>query len=199
MRNKVLKNILIVMMLLAGHGLFSGIRMERFKNGATDCIGIENEYYSIVLVPDYGGRIFKWKNKISGITFTDEEIPDKPGLLVDQTGILDDRGNFRSIRYSAFPFSSRKDVIVLYLKGVDPRRKLTVERKMTFRSGSPVMDADGCLVGLAFDGNWESMSSDVMFEPDLQRCICVDIRYVFLMMDKFGGAGYLLDEMNLVR
>ena len=66
-------------------------------------------------------------------------------------------------------------------------------------SGSPVMDADGCLVGLAFDGNRESMSSDVMFEPDLQRCICVDIRYVFLMMDKFGGAGYLLDEMNLVR
>ena len=66
-------------------------------------------------------------------------------------------------------------------------------------SGSPVMDADGNLIGLAFDGNWESMSSDVMFEPDLQRCICVDIRYVLLMMDKFGGAGYLLDEMNIVR
>ena len=66
-------------------------------------------------------------------------------------------------------------------------------------SGSPVMDADGALVGLAFDGNWESMSSDVMFEPDLQRCICVDIRYVLLMLDKLGGAGYLLDEMNLVK
>ena len=66
-------------------------------------------------------------------------------------------------------------------------------------SGSPVLDADGCLVGLAFDGNWESMSSDVMFEPDLQRCICVDIRYVLLMLDKFGGAGYLLNEMNIVR
>lgn len=66
-------------------------------------------------------------------------------------------------------------------------------------SGSPVMDADGCLIGLAFDGNWESMSSDVMFEPALQRCICVDIRYVLLAMDKVGGAGYLLDEMNLVR
>lgn len=66
-------------------------------------------------------------------------------------------------------------------------------------SGSPVMDADGNLIGLAFDGNWESMSSDVMFEPDLQRCICVDIRYVLLMLDKFGGAGYLLDEMNLVK
>ena len=66
-------------------------------------------------------------------------------------------------------------------------------------SGSPVMDADGCLIGLAFDGNWEAMSSDVMFEPNLQRCICVDIRYVLLLMDKFGGAGYLLSEMNIVK
>ena len=66
-------------------------------------------------------------------------------------------------------------------------------------SGSPVMDADGNLIGLAFDGNWEAMSSDVMFEPNLQRCICVDIRYVLLMLDKFSGAGYLLNEMNLVK
>ena len=66
-------------------------------------------------------------------------------------------------------------------------------------SGSPVMDADGNLIGLAFDGNWEAMSSDVIFEPELTRCICVDIRYVLWMMDKFGGAGYLLDEMNIVR
>ena len=66
-------------------------------------------------------------------------------------------------------------------------------------SGSPVLNADGELIGLAFDGNWESMSSDVMFEPDLQRCICVDIRYVLFMMDKFGGAGYLLKEMNIVK
>ena len=66
-------------------------------------------------------------------------------------------------------------------------------------SGSPVMDADGNLIGLAFDGNWEAMSGDVIFEPDLQRTICVDIRYVLWMMDKVGGAGYLLDEMNIVR
>ncbi len=66
-------------------------------------------------------------------------------------------------------------------------------------SGSPVLDADGYLIGLAFDGNWESMSSDVMFEPDLQRCICVDIRYVLFLMDKLGGAGHLLSEMNIVK
>ena len=66
-------------------------------------------------------------------------------------------------------------------------------------SGSPVLDADGSLIGLAFDGNWEAMSGDVLFDPDLQRCICVDIRYVLLMVDKVAGAGYLLDEMNLIR
>ena len=66
-------------------------------------------------------------------------------------------------------------------------------------SGSPIMNADGELIGLAFDGNWESMSSDVMFEPDLQRCINVDIRYVLFIVDKFGGAGYLLDEMDIVK
>ena len=66
-------------------------------------------------------------------------------------------------------------------------------------SGSPVLNAKGELIGLAFDGNWESMSSDVMFEPELQRCICVDIRYVLFMMDKFGGAGWLLNELNIVK
>lgn len=66
-------------------------------------------------------------------------------------------------------------------------------------SGSPVLNADGQLIGLAFDGNWESMSGDVMFEPELQRCICVDIRYVLFLMDKFGGAGHLLKEMNIVK
>ena len=65
-------------------------------------------------------------------------------------------------------------------------------------SGSPIMNSRGELIGLAFDGNWESMSSDVMFEPDLQRCINVDIRYVLFIVDKFGGAGHLVDEMDLV-
>lgn len=66
-------------------------------------------------------------------------------------------------------------------------------------SGSPILNAKGELVGLAFDGNWESMSSDVIFEPSLQRCINVDIRYVLFIIDKFGGAGYLLDEMKIVK
>ncbi|MCF0177412.1 MAG: S46 family peptidase, partial [Bacteroidales bacterium] len=65
-------------------------------------------------------------------------------------------------------------------------------------SGSPVMDADGRLTGLAFDGNWEAMSGDIIFEPDLQRCICVDIRYVLFIIDKYGNAKHLIDEMKIV-
>lgn len=64
-------------------------------------------------------------------------------------------------------------------------------------SGSPVLNDKGEFLGLAFDGNWEAMSGDVIFEPELQRCINVDVRYVLFIIDKFGGAGYLLDEMKL--
>ena len=66
-------------------------------------------------------------------------------------------------------------------------------------SGSPVLDADGNLIGLAFDGNWESMSSDVMFEPDLQRCINVDIRYVLWMVEKWGEAHNIIKELEFAK
>ena len=64
-------------------------------------------------------------------------------------------------------------------------------------SGSPVMNAKGELIGLAFDGNWEAMSGDVAFEPELQRTIAVDIRYVLFVIEKFAGAGWLLDELTI--
>ncbi|MGM0666074.1 MAG: S46 family peptidase [Bacteroidota bacterium] len=64
-------------------------------------------------------------------------------------------------------------------------------------SGSPVLNGKGELIGLAFDGNWEAMSGDVAFEPDLQRCINVDIRYVLWIMDVYAGAGHLVEEMDI--
>ncbi len=62
-------------------------------------------------------------------------------------------------------------------------------------SGSPVMNARGELIGLAFDGNWESLSSDINFNTKLQRCINVDIRYVLFVIEKFGGCKRIVDEM----
>ena len=64
-------------------------------------------------------------------------------------------------------------------------------------SGSPMMNSRGELIGLAFDGNWEAMSGDVAFEPDLQRTIAVDVRYVLFVIDKYAGAGWLLDELTI--
>lgn len=64
-------------------------------------------------------------------------------------------------------------------------------------SGSPVMNAKGELIGLAFDGNSESLCSDLKYNPALQRCINVDIRFVLFIIDIYGGASYVLDELDL--
>ena len=63
-------------------------------------------------------------------------------------------------------------------------------------SGSPVINGQGELIGIAFDGNWEAMSGDLAFEPELQRCISVDIRFVLWVIDKYAGATHLIDEMK---
>ena len=65
-------------------------------------------------------------------------------------------------------------------------------------SGSPVMNAYGELIGAAFDGNWESLSGDINFDNDKQRCIVVDIRYVLFILEKLGGCKHLVDEMTIV-
>lgn len=64
-------------------------------------------------------------------------------------------------------------------------------------SGSPVLDGRGRLIGLAFDGNWEAMSGDIAFEPELQRCIAVDIRYVLFIIDKYAGCKHIIDELDI--
>jgi len=66
-------------------------------------------------------------------------------------------------------------------------------------SGSPVINGNGELVGIAFDGNWEAMSCDIAYESQLQKCINVDIRFVLWTIDKFAGAGHLVKEMKLIR
>ncbi|MBE0647048.1 MAG: S46 family peptidase [Bacteroidales bacterium] len=66
-------------------------------------------------------------------------------------------------------------------------------------SGSPVLNGNGQLIGIAFDGNWEAMSGDILFEDNLQRCINVDIRYVLFIIDKFAGATNIIDELTIVK
>ena len=61
-----------------------------------------------------------------------------------------------------------------------------------------MINGNGELIGIAFDGNWEAMSGDIAFEPELQRTISVDIRYVLWCIDKLAGAGHLVNEMTVV-
>ena len=65
-------------------------------------------------------------------------------------------------------------------------------------SGSPVINGEGQLIGCAFDGNWESLSGDINFNNNLQRCIALDIRYVLFILEKLGGCGHLIKEMNII-
>jgi uncharacterized protein YeaO (DUF488 family) len=65
-------------------------------------------------------------------------------------------------------------------------------------SGSPILNGNGELIGINFDRSWESTMSDVMYNPNICRNIAVDVRYVLFIIDKFAGAGYLLDEMKLI-
>ena len=66
-------------------------------------------------------------------------------------------------------------------------------------SGSPCINGKGQLIGTAFDGNWEAMSGDIYFEPNIQRTIVCDIRYVLWLVDKCYGATNLINEMELVK
>lgn len=64
-------------------------------------------------------------------------------------------------------------------------------------SGSPVLNASGQVIGLAFDGNKESLASDLYCTPDYNKCVCVDIRYILWTLDKYAGMGRILDELGL--
>ena len=84
-------------------------------------------------------------------------------------------------------------------KGYMPVCFLTTNDITGGNSGSPVMNGNGELIGLAFDGNWEAMSGDIAYETELQRTIAVDIRYVLWIMDVYAGAGHLVNEMTIVK
>lgn len=93
----------------------------------------------------------------------------------------------------------KKDYGQYAFKGTLPVAFITNNDITGGNSGSPVINAQGHLIGIAFDGNWEAMSGKIAFEPNLQRCINVDIRFVLFCIDKLAGAKHLVDEMTIIR
>ncbi len=92
--------------------------------------------------------------------------------------------------YGQYIDKTRNDLVVTFI---------TTNDITGGNSGSPVINANGELIGLAFDGNYEALSHKIEFDKDLNRTICVDVRYVLWCIDKLGGAKNLIDELKLVR
>lgn len=92
--------------------------------------------------------------------------------------------------YGQYADKVKKDVVVGFI---------TTNDITGGNSGSPVIDANGNLIGLAFDGNYEALSHKIAFDKDLNRTICVDVRYVLWCIDKLGGAENIIKELKLVR
>lgn len=84
-------------------------------------------------------------------------------------------------------------------KGVLPLCFLTDNDITGGNSGSPVIDGEGRIIGLAFDGNWEAMSGNIHFDPKNKRTINVDIRYVLFLIDKYGNAQNIIKELTIIR
>jgi hypothetical protein len=106
---------------------------------------------------------------------------DLPADLLDKAGRKD---------FGAYVDKGRNDLVVSFI---------TTNDITGGNSGSPVINATGELVGLAFDGNYEALSHKIAFDKELNRTICVDVRYVLWCIDKLGGASHLIQELKLMR
>ena len=97
---------------------------------------------------------------------------------------------FRKKDFGQYIDKGRNDLVVTFI---------TTNDITGGNSGSPVIDGNGNLLGLAFDGNYEALSHKIAFDKDLNRTICVDVRYVLWCIDKLGGASNIINELKLVR
>ena len=102
----------------------------------------------------------------------------------------------------AVPFGLRKlqqdkDFGRYGVGGTVPVNFLTTTDIIGGNSGSPILNGEGEQVGIVFDGNYEGLGNDIFFAPEYGRTIAVDIRYVLFVTDKFGGAGWILNEIDI--
>ena len=97
---------------------------------------------------------------------------------------------YKAKDFGEYADAKYKDIIVTFI---------TTNDITGGNSGSPVLNANGELIGLAFDGNYEALSHKLAFDKDLNRTICVDVRYVLWCIDKLGGAKHIVDELKLVK
>lgn len=172
-------------MFTRGHRLYIAglLEMEKDKNHYPDAnFTIRLTYGNVLPYSPEDGVIYKHYTTLSGVMAKEDEGNPVEFTVPDKLKTLYKEKDFGGYAYNG-------DVPVAFLTNNDITGG---------NSGSPVLNGNGELIGLAFDGNWEAMSGDIAFEPDLQRCINVDIRYVLFVIEKYAGAKYLISELTLV-
>ena len=127
---------------------------------------------------------YLFQTHLWGVMQKGQEYPDNPEFIIpDKLKEL-----YKTKDYGQYGVNDTLDVCFLTTNDITGGN-----------SGSPVINGKGQLIGLAFDGNWEAMSSDIQYIPKLQRTIVVDVRYVLFVIDKFAGDHRLIDELTLVK
>ncbi|HEY8367543.1 MAG TPA: S46 family peptidase, partial [Bacteroidia bacterium] len=124
------------------------------------------------------------------------------GYLTNASEILDKESTTNE-EFEVFPrlkeLIQKKDYGRYAEQGQDLKVNFLTTHDITGgNSGSPVMNKEGALIGIAFDGNWESMVGDLSYQANTQRTISVDIRYVLFIIDKYAGATNIIEELTLV-
>lgn len=118
----------------------AAIGVTEFRHGDTACVRVENEFYEIVLVPDFGGRIFSWRDKTAGVFLADAAIPESRGEKLNFSGLLDDRGDFTHARYGCRVSRPDDGTVTVSLSAFSEKQRLGIRKALTFKDGSPVIN-----------------------------------------------------------
>ncbi|MFZ4863516.1 S46 family peptidase [Sphingobacterium sp. Mn56C] len=174
-----------------------------------DFQGAFRKYIAGFLAMNPKGKYYPDANSTLRLTYgTVRALPKDPRNDADINNYTTLKGTIAKYKPNDEEFDLPKRLIELYerkdygryadKKGYMPVNFLSDQDITGGNSGSPVLNAKGELIGLAFDGNIEAMAGDVIFDPVLQRTISVDIRYVLFVIDKFAGAQNIINELTIV-
>lgn len=166
---------------------------KKYVAGLQELMPNERKYY-----PDANGTLRLTYGKVEGYMPQDGVVYDYYTTFEGMMEKYDPTSEEFSLSDKMLELFEKKDY-GQYGKNGELRVCFTASNHTTGgNSGSPVLDANGNLIGLNFDRTWESTMSDIMFDPERCRNIAVDIRYVLFVIDKYAGAKHLIDEMKLI-
>lgn len=116
------------------------IKLDVYNNGSVKCINVQNSFYKIILVPDFGGRIFNWLDKLNNVAISECKIPKEMDEKVDPGGMLDDRGSLTNEKYGYVAEHPSEDTVKVRLWARDTKSNLEIVKTLLFKANSPVVN-----------------------------------------------------------